>query len=116
IAAMLQGVLLCHTVPEKQQALADALEVLTTTAGEVDPIDGDYIWELAYRKSVQKMAELAGMNGSDWERMHLETPIMPKRKPKPGSTPVADAPGSPQPTDNGTASEASSESPADQRA
>src|SRR5262249_3024056 len=37
-----------------------------------------------YQKCIRHMAEVCGLQGSDWEKTHLETPIFPKLKPKPG--------------------------------
>jgi tetratricopeptide (TPR) repeat protein len=79
IAALARAILTGLTAEDPAEALVEIDEALTETATESDPIDRDWIWELAYRKSIQHIAQVCGAAGSEWEQSHLDTPVLPKR-------------------------------------
>jgi tetratricopeptide (TPR) repeat protein len=84
VAALARAILMCLTAADPAGALADVDATLTEIAAELEPIDRDQVFDLAYRKSIRHIAEICAATDSAWEKAHLETPVSPKLKPKPG--------------------------------
>ena len=110
IAALARVLLITLSAVDKSKALDDVHSYLIQVATELEPIDPDQVFDITYRKTVRQVALNCGAASSDWERTHLEAPILPKRKPKPGDQESSSAIGTE------VARDLSAESPAAQRA
>jgi hypothetical protein len=84
VAALAQAISRCLSAEEPANELDDIHSDLAQVAAELDPIDPDCVFEVAYRKAIKQIAKICGKSASAWKKAHLETPVMPKRKPKPG--------------------------------
>jgi tetratricopeptide (TPR) repeat protein len=81
IAALAQALLWCLTGRDKAKAFAKARDHLKEVAQNLEPIDRDECFILAYRKTIKEMSRrCGGLGGGFWRLWRSFKPVLPKRK------------------------------------
>ncbi|HZZ78851.1 MAG TPA: tetratricopeptide repeat protein, partial [Gemmataceae bacterium] len=80
VGALARAMLDVAASDDPAESLADIDAALKQTAEDVDPIEPDKAFDLAYVHAIRRIAEICEMSGSKWEKSHLKKPVMPARK------------------------------------